>query len=52
MPSYGRPEALARMEQAPGGLPDAIIVLVNEDDPKLWQVDEDKLDDIEDERDS
>lgn len=35
MPSYGRPEALARMEQAPGGLPDKVFVLVNEDDPKL-----------------
>lgn len=34
LPSYGRPEALARMEQAPGGLPDKIIVLVNDDDPK------------------
>lgn len=34
MPSYGRPEALARMEQAPGGLPRTVCVLVNEDDPK------------------
>lgn len=35
MPSYGRPEALARMEQAPGGLPHKVYVLVNDDDPKF-----------------
>src|ERR1700722_9839498 len=34
MPSYGRPEALARMRKSPGGLPRRVIVLVNSDDPK------------------
>jgi hypothetical protein len=35
MPSYGRPDALRRMLEAPGGWPDHVVVLVNEDDPAL-----------------
>ena len=34
MPSYGRPEALRRLLDAPGGWPDAVTVLVNADDPE------------------
>lgn len=34
MPSFGRPHALARMAKAPGVLPDVVMVLVNEDDPR------------------
>ena len=33
MPSYGRPEALRRLLDAPGGWPDRVMVLVNADDP-------------------
>lgn len=36
MPSFGRPEALERLLEAPGGWPDKVFVLVNEDDPKWW----------------
>ena len=35
MPSYGRPQTLRTMLEAPGGWPDRVIVLVNEDDPTL-----------------
>lgn len=34
LPSYGRPEALRALRDAPGGMPDDVIVLVNEDDPR------------------
>ena len=34
MPSYGRPERLRQLLDAPGGWPDKVIVLVNEDDPE------------------
>ncbi len=34
MPSYGRPEALHRLLDAPGGWPELVLVLVNEDDPE------------------
>lgn len=33
MPSYGRAKRLQRLEEAPGGWPEEIILLVNEDDP-------------------
>lgn len=36
MPSFGRPEALERLLEAPGGWPDEVFVLVNKDDPKWW----------------
>ena len=35
MPSYGRPDALRRLLEAPGGWPDDVYVLVNKDDPAL-----------------
>ena len=34
LPSYGRPEKLLALRDAPGGMPDDVIVLVNEDDPR------------------
>lgn len=34
MPSYGRPQRLEELLDAPGGWPDRVIVLVNEDDPE------------------
>lgn len=34
MPSYGRPERLRELLQAPGGWPDEVVVLINEDDPE------------------
>lgn len=34
MPSYGRPEVLRRLLDAPGGWPEHVFVLVNRDDPK------------------
>ena len=34
MPSYGRPQALRSMLDAPGAWPQKVIVLVNEDDPQ------------------
>lgn len=34
MPSYGRPERLRTMLDAPGGWPSTVFVLVNEDDPE------------------
>lgn len=33
MPSYGRPDALATLLDAPGGWPEMVYVLVNADDP-------------------
>jgi len=33
LPSYGRPEALRALLDAPGGMPANVVVLVNEDDP-------------------
>lgn len=41
MPSYGRPEVLRHLLDAPGGWPGRVTVIVNEDDPRLagyWQV--------------
>ena len=35
MPSYGRPQALRKLLEAPGGWPKDVWVLVNEDDPEL-----------------
>jgi hypothetical protein len=35
MPSYGRPQKMLSLLNAPGGWPSGIIVQVNEDDPKL-----------------
>ena len=35
MPSYGRPERLRTMLDAPGGWPATVFVLVNEDDPEI-----------------
>lgn len=35
MPSFGRPEALRKLLEAPGGWPDEVFILVNEDDPEL-----------------
>lgn len=35
MPSYGRPQALRKLLDAPGGWPDQVLVLVNADDPEL-----------------
>src|SRR5271156_4092770 len=43
MPSYGRPDAPAKMRAAPGGMPPDVCVLVNEDDPSLEQYVERKL---------
>lgn len=34
MPSYGRPQALRTMLEAPGGWPDTVTILINEDDPE------------------
>jgi hypothetical protein len=34
LPSYGRPEKLLALRDAPGGMPENVIVLVNADDPK------------------
>ncbi len=34
MPSYGRPERLRTMLEAPGGWPDKVHVLINADDPE------------------
>jgi hypothetical protein len=34
LPSYGRPQSIERMRKCPGGLPDTILVLINEDDPR------------------
>jgi hypothetical protein len=33
MPSYGRPERLRELLEAPGGWPEKVVVLINEDDP-------------------
>ena len=35
MPSYGRPHVLRDLLAAPGGWPERVTVLVNEDDPKV-----------------
>lgn len=34
LPSYGRPEQLLALRDAPGGMPEDLLVLVNEDDPR------------------
>lgn len=34
MPSYGRPERLRELLDAPGGWPTSVVVLVNQDDPE------------------
>jgi hypothetical protein len=34
LPSYGRPEKLLALRDAPGGMPEDLVVLVNEDDPR------------------
>lgn len=34
MPSYGRPERLRELLDAPGGWPSMVVVLVNQDDPE------------------
>lgn len=34
LPSYGRPEKLRALLDAPGGMPSDVVVLVNEDDPR------------------
>lgn len=34
MPSYGRPERLRELLDAPGGWPQSVVVLVNQDDPE------------------
>jgi len=34
MPSYGRPERLRELLEAPGGWPAEVVVLINEDDPQ------------------
>lgn len=34
LPSYGRPERLRELLEAPGGWPDEVVVLINADDPK------------------
>jgi hypothetical protein len=34
LPSYGRPEKLLALRDAPGGMPEDVVVLVNEDDPR------------------
>lgn len=34
LPSYGRPEKLRALLDAPGGMPENLVVLVNEDDPR------------------
>jgi len=34
LPSYGRPEKLGALRDAPGGMPDNVIVMVNADDPR------------------
>jgi hypothetical protein len=39
MPSYGRPDRLRQLLDAPGGWPDSVIVLVNEDDPQRAKYD-------------
>jgi hypothetical protein len=35
LPSFGRPDAPGKMLDAPGGMPEDVVVLVNEDDPAL-----------------
>lgn len=35
MPSFGRPQALRKLLEAPGGWPERVMVLVNADDPEL-----------------
>jgi hypothetical protein len=35
MPSFGRPHALRRLLDAPGGWPSSVTVLINADDPEL-----------------
>ena len=35
LPSYDRPSRLAELANAPGGMPEDILVLLNEDDPQL-----------------
>lgn len=34
LPSYGRPQAMQILRDAPGGMPDNLIVVLNEDDPR------------------
>lgn len=34
LPSFGRPEKLLALRDAPGGMPENMVVLVNEDDPR------------------